>query len=292
MITIYTHTWNPLTKEFWKWVVRKLARKFSGPDAVACSVVRGLQELNVPFLYNPLFRQNDTAVVLSGVCALKNAIAAKKRGALKKLIAGPNVVMQPDAEHGIMQSEYIDHILVPSQWVADLWAHQAPDISRKLIVWAAGVEIKNASTRTGVPILYDKLGDRALTSQIQQQIGSSAKIFTYGTFKREDYLKSLTEASFMVYLSRSESQGLALQEAWAHDVPTIINKSTNWQNNGLSWQASQINCPYLHPALGMIFENVQDIPELARQITSLHPKHYCDQELSDRASIQNLLKII
>ena len=292
MITIYTHSTNPTTTEFWKWTLRRLIRKYSGPNAVEDSLLRGLKKLQIPFVRNQKNNSADVVLVLSGPQALRGAIALKKNRRIKKLIAGPNVVTHPKEFEELICDQSIDTVLVPSEWVKDFWVNEAPSLSDKLVVWPAGVEITTASTRTGKPIIYDKLGDKLLLSEIQKQIGRPARVFTYGNFKRKDYLKALTDASFLVYISKSESQGLALQEAWAHDVPTLVNKSTFWSNGKFSWEAAQINCPYLTEETGEIFESASELPTLIKKIVSLSPKTHCDKYLSDRASAQKFLDIL
>lgn len=291
MLTIYTRTNNPFKIEFWKWLTKRITGKKDGPYAVLSSLVRGLRSLKTDYNLNPLFTKN-IVLVLSGSVALSSAIQMKKLGMVKKLIAGPNVTVHPHDAHRIMLSDMIDIILVPSEWVADLWVSEAPELASKIKVWPSGVETKEASTRTGKPIIYDKLGNRALLSEIQQKIGYSTHLFTYGSFNHKDYLSALRDAPYLIYLSKSESQGLALQEAWAHDVPTLVNQSTNWKDGQTSWEASQINCPYLTPELGTVFETSDQIPSLIFQISELHPKSYCDEHLSDRVSAEALMKLL
>lgn len=291
MINIHTHSLSLTTKEFWKWVVRRIVGKYSGPNAVEDSLLRGLKELQIPFRRNTRIENKDTVIVLSGIKALQEAIEAKRKGGLNKLVAGPNVIANPHDADRLMFSKEIDAILVPSKWVAELWTKEAPELASKIKVWPAGVSKSKTSTRAGTPIIYDKLGDASLFSAIQQTIGT-ARIFSYGTFKHRDYLTTLADAPYLVYLAQSESQGLALQEAWAHDVPTLVNRSNFWQGGELSWEAPQINCPYLTPELGEIFDNPTDIPIMIERIASLHPKAYCDKELSDQASANKLLEII
>lgn len=292
MLSIYTRSTSKVSKEFWKWTARKLTRKYSGPNAVEDSLLRGLKELTVPFSRNCQTSETDTVIVLSGTEALRENISHKKSGQIKKLIAGPNVVAHPLDYSGIMLSQEIDVILVPSQWVADLYAQVVPELANKIRVWPAGVSVSEPSTRKGAPIIYDKLGDQSLLNQIQQEIDLRAQVFTYGNFQHEAYLKALSEAPYLIYLAKSESQGLALQEAWAHDVPTIVNRSTHWEAVGLSWDAPQINCPFLTPELGAIFENIEELPIMIGRVSSLHPKQYCNEHLSDRASAQKLLDIL
>lgn len=290
MLAIYTRSTSMLSKEFWKWVVRRVIGKYSGPNAVEDSLLRGLRELHVPYKRNAGLGKTDTAIVLSGTKALQEAILAKESGLIEILVAGPNIVANP-IEEPFLLSNQVDHALVPSQWVKDLWINLSPKIATKIAVWPSGVEIRESSTRSGSPIIYDKSGDGDFLEKIKAQV-DNCRVFTYGEFKRKDYLEALKTAPYLIYLSHSESQGLALQEAWAHDVPTLVNKSASWQSGELSWEAPQINCPYLIPDLGEVFDNPTDIPIIVERITSLHPKIYCDKELSDQASATKLLDII
>lgn len=292
MLAIYTRSNSKFSKEFWKWAVRKITGKYSGPNAVEDSLLRGLKELEVPFLRNSLSSDVDTVVVLSGKEALRENILHKRAGLIKKLIAGPNIVAHPRDADSILLSKEIDAILVPSKWVADLYAQVVPELANKIKVWPSGVLVSDASTRKGQPIIYNKLGNHSLLTKIQQLLGTPAKVFTYGSFAHKDYLKALSEAPYLIYLAKSESQGLALQEAWAHNVPTMVNKSTHWEALGLVWDSPQINCPYLTPELGVVFENTEELPIMIERVSALHPKQYCDEHLSDRASAQRLLNLL
>ncbi len=292
MLSIYTRTNNPFTKEFWKYVEsRHILRRKRGPEAVRDSLVRGLCSLQTSFALNPLLPQGNTALVLSGTRALRDAIMMKRMGKIRRIIAGPNIVAHPRDAGFIMNDPTIDIILVPAQWVADLWIHEAPELAAKIRVWFAGVAIISASTRSGSPIIYDKLGDTALLSRIQSAVEGNSHTFTYGSFSQKNYLEALQTAPYLIYLAQSESQGLALQEAWAHDVPTLVNTSTHWESNGVSWNAPQINAPYLTPELGVIFQAFDELPTLIAQSQTLHPKRYCDTHLSDEASARILLDI-
>lgn len=292
MISIHTHSTKIYHLERWRYLIsRRLLNKQRGPDAVRDSLIRGLQDLKIDFKLNPK-QPSEVAIVLSGVCALKQLIKCKESGITKSLIAGPNMVAHPREANGIMLSKEIDVVLVPSKWVADLYAEVVPELTSKVKVWPSGVSISGSSTRRGSPIIYDKLGDKELVSKIQQILGVSTTVFSYGSFNQRNYLNALSKAPYLVYLAKSESQGLALQEAWAHDVPTLVNKSTHWEADVLSWDAPQINCPYLTPELGTVFENIEELPIMIEHTSSLHPKHYCDEHLSDRASVQKLLSFI
>lgn len=290
MLLISTRSSSLLTIEFWKWVARRIIRKYTGPNAVEDSLLRGLKELKIPFKRNARAEKGDVAIVLSGIVALQEALALKKTGVLAKLIVGPNVLPHPRRARDLEGEEAVDAILMPSQWVADVVVNEVPNIADKVIVWPSGVAIATASTRTGAPVIYDKLNDASLLARVLR-VTSEARVFTYGAFSRSEYLAALANAPYLVYLSRWESQGLALQEAWAHDVPTFVNKSTHWEVDGSSWDTPQINCPYLTPETGAVFETPDELSRLIGQVAHIHPKPYCDTNLSDAVSAQRLIDI-
>ncbi len=296
MISIYTHNPKRTSLEFWRYVIsRYVLRRRRGPDSVKESLIRGLYENGVSFSLD-VAKPSEKVIVLSGVSALQENIEAKRSGAIKKLIAGPNIVVDPHDSGGVMCHDAIDIILTPSNWTAAYWQASAPEIADKIRVWAAGISINQPSDKTGSVIIYDKILNQSLVSKIKNEVqnhtGQTALIFTYGNFKRSTYLKALKTAPAMIYLSRSESQGLALFEAWSHDVPTIVNRSEKWETNDHLWKAPLINAPYLNDQLGFVFEDTKDIPDLLEVAKDLRPKVFCDKNFSDAISARKLLELL
>lgn len=294
MIKIFTHSYSPVTKEFWKWLGRSLTGKYSGPQAVRDSLVRGLTELGVSYSADPLFLQGNTAIVLSGVVMLKKAISLKKEGKIKRLIVGPNVVVTPDEANRILFDPAIDMILVPSQWVKDYYRSAAPELDDKVKVWPAGVAKARPSSRDGKVIIYCK-DDKKLCVEAKKTVrkaGYKAGIFEYGTFSRQEYLEALGTAPAVVYISKSESQGLAMQEAWIRNVPTFVHY-TGWvKNDYFNWQDEKINAPYLEDSYGAFYKDTVELSNLLDKIDSYQPQTECLKKLSDKVSAAMLLDLI
>ena len=288
MLNILSHSTHIYSRECWKYWLRRLLKVERGPDAVRHSLFRGLNELGTPYCYQTL---GDRVLVLSGVGALKEALEAKKNGTTSFIAAGPNIVIHPD-EHGkILCDALIDKVIVPSSWVKDFYISMAPELATKIVVWPAGVAASHASSKQGHPLIYDKLNNPELLREVMKMV-PEARVIAYGKFSRSQYLRLLEDVPYMIYLAESESQGLALQEAWARNVPTIVNTSNSWRKGTLSWQASQINAPYLTSEAGTFFEKPADIPRLVSEVAKLKPKVYCDRELSDSVSAAKLIKLI
>ncbi len=295
MITIYTRTPNPVRAEFWKHFARKLLGKYSGPDAVADSLVRGLREHSVPFEIDPVRPRFKTVHVLSGIDALRTAIEWKKAGKIERLIAGPALVVDPCEYEEIICSPEIDVILQPAEWVKAYVSSKKPEIAEKIKIWAAGSQVPDQqSDRSGPWIIYSKnFGDEHLAEieSILTRYGQHFKTVRYGTFTRAEFYAYLSKTPAMIYLSRSESQGIALQEAWLRDVPTLVLTSGEMRYKEDSWPDSAINAPYLTPELGAFFE-VSQLPDMIGEIKRIRPRDAAVRQFSDKASAAAYLEIL
>ena len=294
---------NIISKEAVWAMLRSLVNIKRGPDAVTASLLRGLGELNYPYLFNPdlsNLKAGDTVLVNGSMDALKWAIKNKINNKFRKLITGPNLVVTPNDYDGIINSSEIDFILQPSTWVKDFYISVSPVLSEKIGVWPAGVVvppvvvdqikrrvlifIKNQLTNKQLNIVKDALG------------GLPHKFIFYGKFNQKEYFEELSDSQAMLYFSFSESQGLALQEAWARNVPTLVWDRGLWEYQGYSWRANKISCPYLNDRCGLAFSNFNDLPiilkEFLGQINQYTPRDYVASELSDKKSAEILVNII
>ena len=149
-ITLLTLSPNiSFLKRFYLWFREYIKNHFfhyGGPSAVLESLIRGFNILDINYQLNPKAKNISSIVcVISSVDALKWAIKAKKQGQIKKIIAGPNIVITPEDVESILLDETIDLVIVPSQWVKDFYASFRPSFGEKIKVWAAGVEICSES---------------------------------------------------------------------------------------------------------------------------------------------------
>ncbi len=295
MISIYTHSHNPLTKEFWKWLIKKILRKYSGPDAVLDSLVRGLIQKNIPFEINPLKPKYNVLHVVSGIEILQRVLKHKKEG--QCVIAGPAITTTPLEKGRILTSNSIDAVLVPSKWVKEFYIALSPDLSMRTHVWPAGVQMPTTKTnKTGPIIIYKKdIADHVYKKIIRtlQHRKFQFKVLTYGDFSHKEYIENLHTAPFLIYLQTSESQGIALQEAWSYDVPTLVYKNTSWSYLDYTWHDAAISAPYLADDTGFFF-TLEDFLEKLMRIESsiMYPKEYCAKNLSDQRSVEILFDII
>ena len=99
----------------------------------------------------------------------------------------------------------------------------------------------------------------------------------------------------MIYLSESESQGLALQEAWIRNVPTLVWDGGYWQCGKYKWQGSS-SAPYLTKDCGMFFKGKEDFinkfETFLKNLPNFQPREYSLENFTDETATKNYLKII
>lgn len=293
---------NVFSKEFFSNILKKLLNIRRGPDAVTASIFRGLNELHYTYLRDPKPEQiklDDIILVNGSIKALEWAISAKKIKKFRKLITGPNLVVTPNDHNGIINSSEIDIILQPSDWVKNFYISINNLLANKIKVWPAGVAIPSYSKNKKKQILVyvkNELSGQQFQTIKDALSGRSYKFIYYGKFSQADYFKELDNSQVMLYLSYSESQGLALQEAWARNVPTLVWDRGIWQYKKYSWHASHISSPYLSDKCGLVFSNFSELSAVfAKFINSVgqyNPREYIKNELSDKRSMEKMLSII
>ncbi len=301
MITILTHSQKIYTKEYLKNIARVVARRTRGPSAVTASLQRGLDEINASYQIDPSYKKISDAVnVLSGTEALRDMITLKQKGVIKKLAAGPNIIVRPQDAGGVITDHTIDAVIVPSQWVKDYYISLAPQISEKIRIWPAGVQIPEIGnpSRSGCLIYKKNISEELYAHVIDTLEKQHIKHETivYGNFKQEDYHAKLKRVRFMIYLQEVESQGLALQEAWAHDVPTLVWNKGSFTYPNSDTVTGRITAPYLTPECGMEFASGHEfenkLEDFTDSLDTLSARTYCSKNLSDKVCAQKYVSII
>lgn len=296
MISVYTENLflaRRIRSAFKRWVARG---RSSGPVSVYKALVEGLHALHIPVQVNNR-DASAVACVLSGVKTLQWAIEQKKRGTIKLLLAGPNIVISPEDAQRVLLSDHIDAVLVPSEWVRQFYMHYGIQ-PEKIKVWAAGVSVPHQvhTAKKYDFLLYDKAENADMIQEIQhilKQQSFSYHTLKYGTFSRADYYKALACSRYLLYISPSESQGLAMFEAWAMDVPSLHWERGFYEYKGYRYEG-RTSTPYVHPDVGMAFTDVIELSKILATFVghTFFPKRYILNGFTQVQSAQHLLSII
>lgn len=300
MLYIYTETFKPWPRL--KRIVKRLIRpNLGGPKAVENSLVLGLKSMGQAFVWNQASGESGgVACVLSGVETLRWAIKQKRVGRFARLVAGPNIVVTPLDFGQLILSPEIDAYVVPAQWSADWWLSLAPELKSKLRVWPAGVEdLGRLADPKGKILVFQKNGPVELYNFIIQELralGLDFLVIKYGNFSKAEYFKYLSQSRLVVYLSQSESQGLALHEAWMAGLPTLVYNTGVLKWRDYVWRDEKISAPYLCTECGIFFNNQQSfrvsLDNIQANWKQFHPREHSLKYFSNQVSAQNYLSII
>lgn len=274
---------------------------FGGPESVIRSLTVGLTGLKTPHQLNPWFwKVSATVGVVAGVDSLKWALAAKQKGFIRTIVAGPNIVMTPLDEHGLLQNQAINKIVVPSQWNKEWWLTFDQALASLIIPWPAGVEDRGPGRDSkGFCLIYAKNVDEKIFRSIIDTLWEhkySIVVSQYGQFKQAEYFRLLGKARFIVYLNQSESQGLALTEAWMANVPTLVWNRGYFEYQGKRFEDATVAAPYLSAECGLTFKDEADFEgkliEFKERYDSLHPRDYALAHFTDLHAARNYLAIL
>ena len=281
--------------------------KNGGHPAVTQSLLAGLRKLKIPFTYCVNLRSynnvvdEDTVVVLAGIDYLIKSIRLKKRGRFKKLLVGPNLVIRADEYGGICGRPEVDVCIVASEWVRVAFEEEVPSLKGRIEKWAAGVDERfwSPSTKKRSKILlYWKTESEDFISQIEgvvRKFPFELIRVRYGTYRKEQYRDLLDQDVLAVFVSASETQGLALTEAWAMDVPTFVWNPEKLVDHGRVY--SQVSsAPYLISLTGCFWKNTDELAGLLHKFMNnsfeFKPREYVLEHFTDQCAAQNMLNII
>jgi hypothetical protein len=288
---------------------RKGPSRFGGPSAVMRSLIGGLDKTGTPYNYNPKKAHlGSTCIVLSGLDTLQSALRLKRSGIIRRLCAGPNIVTLPNEAKGMLATLEIDACIVPSGWVRDVYADYCASLAGRIIVWAAGVNTeywnpshcKRLGRNQSPRILVYVKGARGLGGgdpfipRIERS-GYHVRRIEYGHYSREDYKALLGWADLMIVLGDTESQGIAMAEAWSMNVPTLVRQAPSWvAPDGRSHPASA--SPYLSEHTGAFFWNEHELLSLMQEWQAdsfrFSPRSWVIKNMSDEICAENLLRLI
>lgn len=309
--TILTESWfisDRIKRAILRFGGKILGRKIHWPVAVFDSLVRWLEDLkaewqNITYNINPpRDKMHETVIVLMLSDTLRYALDLKKKWIIKYIYAWPAISVPLD-KNDIFFDEGIDKIIIPSQRVADYFVSINPESKDRLLIRPAGVKSENISdinkkkwTKSHKLLVYKKTCPEELFVYIIDKLKEQNipyELIEYGKFTFDIYMKQLDNCAGMIYLQESESQWLALQEAWIKNIPTLIWNRWFWQYQTAYREDSKISAPYMTADCWLFFGGKEDfddkLSEFISNIYDYKPREYCSKELTDEATTKLLL---
>ena len=279
-------------------------KKYGGHYSVTRSLLEGLQKIETDHNYNPSGEKDiaENVVVLAGVERLKEIITLKKKGKIRTLVAGPNIVDDVLSEAQLVADPSIDLYIVPSEWVKRQVTEDCAALKNRVLCWSAGInsqfwkpEVKKE--KRDKVLIYWKTEPEEFCNDVEwivKESGRQTAVIRYGNYSINEYKAILDQTRFAVFISRSESQGIAMFEAWAMDVPTFVFDpgQFNFYGRTISYVSAS---PYLSDVAGNKWKNLEELKNLVNDENILQrfsPRKYVLDQFTDEHCAEQLVKSI
>ena len=224
---------------------------------LGCSVVRNDFETK---------RRHEVAWVYKDPRALRWALMAKASRRIGKILAGPMIVSLPTEADSILMEEGVDAWLFFSSWYRDLFLREVSEAHPSYVSFA-GVDAeywKPAPARDRFEVLiYRKTMETEIYPAVLgalERRSMPIRLIQYGSYEVDEYREALRSARAAIFISRTETQGLAMFEAWSTNVPTL-----HWDPGEMHYQGRVLpgasSCAYLSPACGRRFEGIEQMED-------------------------------
>lgn len=197
----------------------------------------------------------------------------------------------------IISDSEVDAVLTAGYWAKNAWRYLCPSIGNKIYEWRAGVDLSfwdgERTPKKKRVVLYDKmlpkLADNAQNKL--EKMGFDVDRITYGSYSLKELREALRQCEFAVVISAKETQGIALAEMWAMNVPTLCREIFATEFDGLKVPTSA--CPYLTKDTGRRWQTVADLEEVitAMSLASFSPRSWVGQNMSNTISAEILLEL-
>lgn len=272
-----------------------------GHQDIVGSFLRGAKAyLDVEVRVNPSRNGAEGGIVYvpSGWKALRDAVCLKRAGKIERLITGP-VGNHLEDYDGLILDDAIDVCVVPCEWYKVQCEREAEEKKVRfdnIKVWPVGVDHmfwspqdeKHDFHADDVLVYVKGCGAEALpqTEKVLEALGISYRKIFCGSHTPDIYKTMLEWCGLVIYLGYSETQGLALAQAWSMNRPTFVYEPDVVKVRGLD------AAPYLTQETGMKWRCVEELERMLRNPHTFSPREWVLNNQTDAIAFGNFLKIV
>jgi hypothetical protein len=177
-------------------------------------------------------------------------------------IVGPNVDLQQIPKKNLEKLIELQSVFItPSDWVKPIYINEYSIPPNQVKAWPVGISDTKHSgdKKIKLVVVYEKnrFLDPLTTSETEAlekdltRMGYEIRYFQYGDYLQSDFMSVLNIAEFAIWIGETESQGIALAQAWMSGTPTLCRRIDQFVQNGVSYPAS--SAPYLKKEFGSFF---------------------------------------
>jgi hypothetical protein len=280
-----------------------------GHPTLTSSLLKGLREIGVNVRFNVDFGVTGESRVgcLADPQISRGLLQLRAKGEIERLVIGPNTHVSPLECGPTDLLRYADAILCPSQWVVDYQQKLVGATDLPFRIWAAGTDTSHWSPKkydcANIVLIYDKQGSKDLVEEAMRGVesaGAKSILISYGSHTSLEYRALLDLVRAVVYVGGSESQGLAIQEAWSMDKPTFVYSPPGFfihfpNSRPRLWldESEMSPAPYLTPACGALWRTSSELSQLIAESESASyaPRHWVLANMTLEIAAQRYLDL-
>ncbi len=284
-----------------------ISKRTHGPRKVVENLMHGLDAIGVPYVLNRCLTATEALWIHDDPAALDTLIKLHPE---IPAVVGPNMHSTPRSLSGITLPSNIVW-LSPALWVQKFWQSSGFTHGPHAI-WPVGIDTTrfapDPSITKDTVLVYVKQRSEAETHQVTQLLKDRNIPYTlmrYGTYAEDAYVHTLKHARAIIWIGRSESQGIALLEALATGVPALVWDITSfgsWTGGGKERFTPQelafteaTAIPYFSSACGLRFTNTEELPNILDtfigKLESFSPRSYITTHLSLAGQAQAFIEL-
>lgn len=200
--------------------------------------------------------------------------------------------------------------LQPSEWVKRLWERCGFD-DCPIVVWPVGIDVEAFAAvdrrNAGQSVLvYHKNREEKELSWIRSVLEArrmTYRILVYGRYSESEYRQALAACRWVIWHGSHETQGIALQEALASDVPVLVcDASSLGQLRARDYAFPRrlhdhpvTSAPYFDDTCGVRITDVHGLgaalDQMEALLPSFRPREYVRTHLSIEGQAKAFIRI-
>lgn len=262
--------------------------------------IAGLRKTGHRPIYDPVMRfQCSKHVIIMGFDEnLGWAVRARQSGRLRFLGLGPMMANANRKEllRLVPIQSFIDRIFNASDRYRKRCCEEAPELAHLFTTWSCGVDTdywtpgNHKSRDRPRVVVYQKNAPEDVLNGVLETLSRFPMepcVLKYGTYGPTDFRLALQSATYAVFLSKWEAQGIAMAEAWSCGVPTFI-----WRSSPDSKEP--YSAPLLTSSTGEFFHDSLELYhhiQRAQNGIGYRPREWVLQNLSSEGQAFKLLEL-
>jgi len=279
-------------------------RRGNGPSSLLKNALAGLQKLNTTVITNSplLLSDRDPVWIPSGDLWLLSKMEIESLSKTK-LTLGPNIDFFDLKNLEIISQFSVVNVLVPHEWVILPLGQILPQNCR-IRVWHSGIDTdfwkrkKKDSNSSEVLIYLKNLTDVEnfeRSKDYLRELEVPYSVLSYGSYSQHQFKSILNRVNSAIWIGGTESQGLALLECWAMNVPTLVLKNEKWHSaEGKPYPAS--SAPYMTKGMGLFSNStkfsLEDFNNFFSELQNFSPRKSVQEPFNLISCASTLLKIL